>query len=260
MRTSDPAPSEPGADTAHRAVTVCPCDRAWSSRSSSPAPASSPSRRRPRARRRPVVSDRRAASSTDRRRDAGTFLAAGSSPAGGRPVHLRHSGRRNNGESGTWSFSPRPRANGTVPVPYHWTGLHAWFNVTARLDAVVVRGGVLVSTTNLVNAGPRAAARRPRTASTTPARRTHGSDRRQVRIRPARIERRLQRLPARRTDASGRRPRHASMPRRSTESSARTTAATSSTPRAASASPSIAPTWPSRQAPRTISRSEADPA
>ena len=30
-------------------------------------------------------------------------------------------------------------------MDYRWTGLHAWFNVTAKLDAVVVRGGILVS-------------------------------------------------------------------------------------------------------------------
>ena len=132
-----------------------PVRSCWSSRSSSPPPASSRSRRRPRARRRPSGSDRRAASSTD--------------PAPGRPERSSRPARAlagdaqftydipvigNNGESGTWSFFTTAGANGTVPVPYHWTGLHAWFNVTARLDAVVVRGASLVSTTNLVNAGP----------------------------------------------------------------------------------------------------------
>ena len=52
----------------------------------------------------------------------------------------------NDGEAGTWSFfttaapARRSRCRGAGP------GLHAWFNVTARLDAVVVRGGTLVST------------------------------------------------------------------------------------------------------------------
>ena len=85
---------------------------------------------------------------------AGTFLAAGSSLAGDAQFTYDIPVVGNNGESGTWSFFTTAGANGTVPVPYHWTGLHAWFNVTARLDAVVVRGASLVSTTNLVNAGP----------------------------------------------------------------------------------------------------------
>ncbi|HEX2766966.1 MAG TPA: PxKF domain-containing protein [Candidatus Limnocylindria bacterium] len=58
------------------------------------------------------------------------------------------------GETGTWSFSTVADANGTISLPWRWTGLHAWFNVTARLDAVVVRGGSVVSSTTLVNAGP----------------------------------------------------------------------------------------------------------
>ena len=86
---------------------------------------------------------------------AGTFLAAGSSANNDAQFTYDVPVIGNNGESGTWSFSTIAEANETVAVPYRWTGLHAWFNVTARLDAVVVRGGALVSTTNLVNAGPR---------------------------------------------------------------------------------------------------------
>jgi hypothetical protein len=85
---------------------------------------------------------------------AGTFLAAGSSLAGDAQFTYDIPVVGNNGETGTWSFSTTAGANGTVPVPYHWTGLHAWFNVTARLDAVVIRGASVISTTNLVNAGP----------------------------------------------------------------------------------------------------------
>ena len=85
---------------------------------------------------------------------AGTFLAAGSGadPAAQFTYDKRVTG--NDGESGTWSFSAIADTAGPVTLPWRWTGLHAWFNVTARLDAVVIRGGVLNSTTNLVNTGP----------------------------------------------------------------------------------------------------------
>jgi hypothetical protein len=92
---------------------------------------------------------------------AGTFLAAGSSLNGDAQFTYDIPVIGNNGETGTWSFSSVAGANGTVPVPYHWTGLHAWFNVTARLDAVVVRGGVVVSSQPLVNAGPQSCCTTP---------------------------------------------------------------------------------------------------
>ena len=85
---------------------------------------------------------------------AGTFVAAGASPAGDAQFTYDVPVTSNDGESGAWSFSTVAAANETVAVPYHWTGLHAWFNVTVQLDAVVIRGGVLASSESLVDAGP----------------------------------------------------------------------------------------------------------
>ncbi|HET7066401.1 MAG TPA: hypothetical protein VFI21_02240, partial [Nocardioides sp.] len=53
--------------------------------------------------------------------------------------------------SGTWTFTTTAVTNGTVKVPYTWQGLHAWFEVTTRLDAVV--NGVPVGGP-LVDEGP----------------------------------------------------------------------------------------------------------
>ena len=130
-------------------------------------------------------------------------------------------------------------------MPYHWTGLHAWFNVTARLDAVVVRGASLVSTTNLVNAGPESCCTTPSngfdyagTASFTVQTGDkygfvlHGSNgdsndflRGDLTIGTV--------VP---TSCANAQALYGSF--------GETTAATSSTRRAASASPSTAPTWP----------------
>ncbi|WP_329651865.1 hypothetical protein [Nocardioides sp.] len=52
--------------------------------------------------------------------------------------------------SGSWTFTATATSTGTVTVPYSWQGLHAWFEVTARLDTVV-NGSV---TGTLVNDGP----------------------------------------------------------------------------------------------------------
>ena len=52
--------------------------------------------------------------------------------------------------SGTWTFTATATTSGTVKVPYSWTGLHAWFEVTARLDTIV--DGAVQQT--LVNDGP----------------------------------------------------------------------------------------------------------
>ena len=60
--------------------------------------------------------------------------------------------------SASWTFTTTATptsANGTpIRVPWTWQGLHAWFLVTAQMDAVVIRNGVEISTTNLVNEGP----------------------------------------------------------------------------------------------------------
>ena len=85
---------------------------------------------------------------------AGTFLAAGASPAGDAQFTYDVPISGSDGEAGTWSFFTTAGADETVGVPFDWTGLHAWFDVTARLDAVVVRGGALVSSETLVDAGP----------------------------------------------------------------------------------------------------------
>ncbi len=52
--------------------------------------------------------------------------------------------------SASWSFTARATAAGSVKVPYTWTGLHAWFQVTTTLQAVV--NGRVVGT--LVQEGP----------------------------------------------------------------------------------------------------------
>ena len=85
---------------------------------------------------------------------AGTFLAAGSGADTAAQFTYDKQVTDNDGESGTWSFFTTAAGPGSISEPWRWTGLHAWFNVTARLDAVVIRGGVLNSTTNLVNTGP----------------------------------------------------------------------------------------------------------
>jgi hypothetical protein len=53
--------------------------------------------------------------------------------------------------SGTWTFTTSTTTGGTVKVPYTWQGLHAWFEVTTRLDLVV--NGVAVGSP-LVDDGP----------------------------------------------------------------------------------------------------------
>ena len=85
---------------------------------------------------------------------AGTFLAAGASLAGDAQFTYDVPVSGNDGESGTWSFFTVADATETVGVDYRWTGLHAWFNVTAKMEAVVVRGGTLVSSVPLEDEGP----------------------------------------------------------------------------------------------------------
>ena len=43
-------------------------------------------------------------------------------------------------------FTATATADGTVKVPYTWSGLHAWFNVTANLQTIV-NGNVTDSST-----------------------------------------------------------------------------------------------------------------
>jgi hypothetical protein len=52
--------------------------------------------------------------------------------------------------TGSWTFTATATSAGTVSVPYSWLGLHAWFEVTTRLDTIV-NGNV---THTLVNDGP----------------------------------------------------------------------------------------------------------
>ncbi|MGC4108858.1 MAG: hypothetical protein QM747_00175 [Nocardioides sp.] len=52
--------------------------------------------------------------------------------------------------NGSWTFTATAATTGTVTVPYSWQGLHAWFQVTTRLDTVV-NGS---TTGTLVNDGP----------------------------------------------------------------------------------------------------------
>ena len=51
--------------------------------------------------------------------------------------------------SGSWDFQATAAAARTVLLKYHYTGLHAWYQVTVGLDAVI--GGQVVP---LVSAGP----------------------------------------------------------------------------------------------------------
>ena len=69
----------------------------------------------------------------------GTFLAAGSGADTAAQFTYDVPVTGNDGESGTWSFSTVAASGGTIVEPWRWTGLHAWFLVTARLDAVVRR-------------------------------------------------------------------------------------------------------------------------
>ena len=53
----------------------------------------------------------------------------------------------------SWSFTTTATSDGTVTLPYHYTGLHAYFEVTVQLATIVVHNGV-TTTTQLVNDGP----------------------------------------------------------------------------------------------------------
>src|SRR5262249_31974132 len=61
------------------------------------------------------------------------------------------------GASGFWDFSTTADFTGQVQLPYHWTGLHAWFQVKAQLVAYVEHKAPGVTshiTTQLINVGP----------------------------------------------------------------------------------------------------------
>ena len=71
--------------------------------------------------------------------------------------------------NGSWDFiahATPASANGPIKVPWTWQGLHAWFQVTARLQPIV--DGIPVGPLAL-NAGPATAARPPPTGSCTAA-------------------------------------------------------------------------------------------
>jgi hypothetical protein len=53
----------------------------------------------------------------------------------------------------TWDFHTTADAADTVTLPYCWQGFHAFFQVTAHLEAYVIHEGV-TTTTPLVNDGP----------------------------------------------------------------------------------------------------------
>ncbi len=59
----------------------------------------------------------------------------------------------NCGASGTWTFHTEANSSGQVVLPWTYTGLHAWFQVTVGLD-VFVTHGTTTTTTNLITAGP----------------------------------------------------------------------------------------------------------
>ena len=44
------------------------------------------------------------------------------------------------GVSGTWTFTSTAATTGQIRAAYHWSGLHAWFAVTARLRPFVKHG------------------------------------------------------------------------------------------------------------------------
>ncbi len=56
--------------------------------------------------------------------------------------------------TGAWTFSTVAADTRTVALDWTWSGLHAWFAVTTRLEVFVRRGGADVSVTTLVNEGP----------------------------------------------------------------------------------------------------------
>src|SRR5436190_15402297 len=53
----------------------------------------------------------------------------------------------------TWDFHTTANGDGAVTLPYCWRGFHAFFEVTAHLQAYVTHAGV-TTTTPLVNDGP----------------------------------------------------------------------------------------------------------
>ena len=63
---------------------------------------------------------------------------------------LLHAGSIN----GEWSFFTQATADGVVNVPYTYTGLHAWFNVTVTLDAFVIGANSGDVTVSIVDDGP----------------------------------------------------------------------------------------------------------
>ncbi len=89
----------------------------------------------------------------------GTFMAAGiGAPAG--PAQFTYTLEdalpdSGDGQSGEWQFYTTAAADGTIDVPWRYTGFHAFFGVTAGLEAWVVRDGDYeVSRVTLVAAGP----------------------------------------------------------------------------------------------------------
>ena len=89
---------------------------------------------------------------------AGTFLAAGDGAAG--PAQFTYDVLDDdpdvgNGEAGEWTFFTTAAENGTINVPWRYTGFHAFFQVRVRLNAIVVRDGDdSISDVSLVDAGP----------------------------------------------------------------------------------------------------------
>ena len=60
-----------------------------------------------------------------------------------------------NGEAGEWTFFTTAAEDGTINVPWRYTGFHAFFQVRVRLNAIVLRDGDdSISDVSLVDAGP----------------------------------------------------------------------------------------------------------
>ena len=87
----------------------------------------------------------------------GTTLAAGSGAAG--PAQFTYDLPDadpvvGNGEAGSWDVYTTASSAGTINIPWRYTGFHAFFQVTVKLDAFVVGASGPDTQTNLLTAGP----------------------------------------------------------------------------------------------------------
>jgi hypothetical protein len=58
------------------------------------------------------------------------------------------------GHNGAWTFSAVAKSARTQPVDWHYTGFHAWFDVTVAIEKFVIRDGKEIQKQSLASAGP----------------------------------------------------------------------------------------------------------